>query len=128
MEADSKMLDQKKILVAIICAGVAILAALIWRCFYSIKNKGNEKALEVITKAQAVSAHTLWWWLICWGGLSTIIFKEGTVFTMNNIGTFILLLIGMQSLVELFAGFYYADLMKRNAEKTDAGQVKAEQA
>ncbi len=47
---------------------------------------------------------------------------------MNNIGTFILLLIGMQSLVELFAGFYYADLMKRNAEKNDAGQVKAEQA
>ena len=122
------MLDQKKLLVALFCALGAIIAALIWRCVYSIKHKGDEKALGAITKAQAVSAHTLWWWLICWGGLSTTIFKEGTMFTMSNIGTFILLLIGMQCLVELFAGFYYADLIKRDAEKADAEQTNVEQA
>ena len=47
---------------------------------------------------------------------------------MSNIGTFILLLIGMQCLVELFAGFYYADLIKRDAEKADAEQTNVEQA
>ena len=57
-----------------------------------------------------------------------MIFKEGTMFTMSNIGTFILLLIGMQCLVELFAGFYYADLIKRDAEKADEGQANSEQA
>ena len=122
------MSEQKRILIVIVSAAVAMMVTILWRAVYSIKHKGDEKALEAITKAQAVSAHTLWWWLICWGSLSTMIFKEGTMFTMSNIGTFILLLIGMQCLVELFAGFYYADLIKRDAEKADEGQANAEQA
>ncbi|MBO4912130.1 MAG: hypothetical protein J5504_05325 [Butyrivibrio sp.] len=100
------MFEQKKILIVMIIAGLVILATLLWRAIYSIKHKGDEKALEALTKAQAASSWTVWFLLIIWDG-SIISFKEGTTFTVNNIGSFILILLGVQCLFELYAGYYY---------------------
>ena len=108
------MLNQKVLLVLLIISLVAVLGMVVWRAIYATKNKGNEKALSVLAKAQAVSSYTLWWWLICWMGFSTFIFKTGTVFTMSNIGTFIVILIGMQAVVELFAAYYYTKCVKQD--------------
>ncbi len=101
------MLNQKVLLVLLIISLAAAIGMFVWRAIYASRHKGDEKALNALTKAKAISSFTLWWWFICWAGLSTFIFKADTVFTMNNIGTFIAILIGMQSVVELFAGYYY---------------------
>lgn len=106
------MLNQKVLLVLLLISLVAVVGMVLWRAIYATKHKGDEKALSALAKSQAVSSCTLWFWLICWGGLSTFIFKADTVFTMNNIGTFIMILVGMQSIVELFAGYYYTKMVK----------------
>ena len=108
------MLNQKVLLVLLIISLVAVFGMVIWRAIYVTKNKGDEKALNILAKAKAASSYTLWWWLICWGGLSTFLFKADTVFTMNNIGTFIVILIGMQSIVELCAAYYYTKCVKQD--------------
>ena len=120
------MLDQKVLLIAIIIAGVMVFADVMWRAVYSIKHKGDEKALEVMTKAQAASSWTLWMWFISGSALSAFIFKEGTVFSLNNLGTLAFFLLGMQCFFELCAGSYYAKLAQN--KKTDIGQAKAEKA
>ena len=121
------MFEQKKILIVMIIAGLVILATLLWRAIYSIKHKGDEKALEALTKAQAASSWTVWFLLIIWDG-SIISFKEGTTFTVNNIGSFILILLGVQCLFELFAGYYYTKMVPNKAEQADTKQAGTEKA
>ena len=104
------MLNQKVLLVLLIISLVAIIGVVLWRAIYSMKHKGDEKALNALTKAQAASSWTLWMWIVLWGGLSTFIFKTETVFTMSNIGTFIVILVGTQCIVELLAGYYYTKM------------------
>ncbi|MBR4831108.1 MAG: hypothetical protein IKZ97_00610 [Butyrivibrio sp.] len=106
------MLNQKVLLVLLIISLIAVLGMVIWRAIYATKNKGDENAQNALAKAKAVSSYTLWLWLICWGGFSTFIFKADTVFTLSNIGTFIVILIGMQSIVELMAGYYFTKCSK----------------
>ena len=96
--------NQKALLVVVIITGVVIFADIIWRAVYYLKHKRDEKALEVLTKAQATSAWTLWLWLIFGGLFSSLIFKEGEVFSlMDRIGTYTFILLGIQSLIELSA-------------------------
>ena len=120
------MFEQKRMLIVIVCAGLAMMGTLIWRAVYSIKHKGDEKALEALTKAQAASSWTVWFLLIIWGGI--ISFKEGTTFTVNNIGSFILILLGVQCLFELYAGYYYTKMVPNKAEQADTKQAGTEKA
>ena len=120
--------NQKALLVVVIITGVVIFADIIWRAVYYLKHKRDEKALEVLTKAQATSAWTLWLWLIFGGLFSSLIFKEGEVFSlMDRIGTYTFILLGIQSLIELSAGYCYS-VEQAKAKKSDIGQANIEQA
>ncbi|MEE3494019.1 MAG: hypothetical protein VZR06_02580 [Butyrivibrio sp.] len=119
--------NQKALLVVVIITGVVIFADIIWRAVYYLKHKRDEKALEVLTKAQAASAWTLWLWLIVGGGLSSFIFKEGGAISLNNIGTFTFVLLGVQCLLELCSGCCYS-VEQAKAKKSDIGQANIEQA
>ncbi len=106
------MLSQKILLVLVIISFIAFLGVLIWRIVYTSKNKGDEKALNALTKAMALSSYTPFGLMIFWTAVASFIFKDDTVFTMNNIGTFTMILIGIQSAIELFAGYYYTKTAK----------------
>ncbi|SFU96298.1 hypothetical protein [Butyrivibrio sp. INlla21] len=106
------MQDQKVLLVLVIISAIALVGVVLWRAIYTTKHKGDEKALNAITKAQAASTWTLWLWLIIGEGLSTFLFKDGSGFSLNRIGTCIFILLGIQCLVELFAGYYYTKIAK----------------
>lgn len=118
------MLDQKILLIAVIAAAVAVLADVVWKAVYAIKHKGDEKALEVMTKAQAASSWTLWLWLILGGGFATILFKEGTAFSLNSVGTFTFILLGIQCVFELCAGYYYTWAFRSKVEGAEIGRAK----
>ncbi len=120
--------NQKALLVVVIITGVVIFADIIWKAVYYLKHKRDEKALEVLTKAQATSAWTLWLWLIFGGLFSSLIFKEGEVFSlMDRIGTYTFILLGIQSLIELCSGCCYS-VEQAKAKKSDIGQANIEQA
>ena len=120
------MFEQKRVLIVIVCAGLAMLGTLIWRAVYSIKHKGDEKALEAMTKAQAGSSWTLWFWFICWEGFAPYIFGENAVFSIGRVGYVIMFLVGTQCLSELFYAYYYTKMVK--TKKTDNEQANTEQA
>ena len=120
--------NQKGLLIAVIITGAVIFSDIIWRAVYYLKHKRDEKALEVLTKAQAVSSWTLWLWLIFGGLFSSFIFKEGDAFSlMNRIGTFTFILLGIQCLLELCAGYCYS-MGQTKSKKSDIGQANTEQA
>lgn len=122
------MLEQKRILIAILCAAAAMMGTVIWRAIYSLKHKGDEKALEVMTKAQAASSWTLWFWFMCWEGFATFIFKEDAVFSIGRVGHVIMLIVGTQCLSELLYAYYLTKMVKNKEENTDNEQAGAEQA
>ena len=95
------------------------------RELYEERKPLYEKALEVLTKAQATSAWTLWLWLIFGGLFSSLIFKEGEVFSlMDRIGTYTFILLGIQSLIELSAGYCYS--VEQAKAKKSASEEKEE--
>ena len=79
------MSEQKRILIVIVSAAVAMMVTILWRAVYSIKHKGDEKALDAMTKAQAGSSWTLWFWFICWEGFAPYIFgKDAIVLNLSS--------------------------------------------
>ncbi|MBO4808219.1 MAG: hypothetical protein J5537_04190 [Lachnospiraceae bacterium] len=104
------MSNQAIVLTALIAAAVAAGGMLIWRAVYTTKHKGDEEALSVLTKAKALSAGTLWFVFLGWEAFSTFVLDEGITFTAGRVQIMVLILLGIQCLVELMGAYYYSKM------------------
>ena len=104
------MSNQAIVLATMIAAAVAAGGMLIWRAVYTTKHKDDEEALSVLTKAKALSAGTLWFVFLAWEAFSTFVLDEGVTFTTGRVQILVLILLGIQCLVELMGGYYYSKM------------------
>ncbi len=94
------------VVIAMIASLVAIAGSFLWRAIYSAKHKNDEKALSILTKAQAWSSWTLMYVFIIWETVSTFILGKGFELSIGRVRIVIMIIWGLQSLSELMAGYY----------------------
>lgn len=93
------------IVAALIFAVAAVCAVMIWKALSAARSKNSEEWKAVLTKARAFSAMTLWIVFLSWTVI-TVFVDAGATFTLTNIRTFVIVLLGFQCLMELLAGIY----------------------
>ncbi|SDI61861.1 hypothetical protein SAMN05421493_12015 [Pseudobutyrivibrio sp. 49] len=111
------MMSQKMLATMGVVGGVFVLVWAIWMIYVGVKYKANqnEEIKVLLTKAKAASSHVLWYMIIVWGLVASFI-GEKTTITISQIRLFIILLLGIQCIIEVLAFFYYKDEMKKKAE------------
>lgn len=111
------MLSQNFLAVMGVVAGVLVLAWAIWMIYIGVKYRANQdvEIKLIITKAKACSSYVLWFMLIVWGLVSSYIGAQTTL-TVSQVQFFIMLLLGIQCVIEMFAFVYYKDELKKKTE------------
>lgn len=111
------MMSQKMLATMGVVSGVFVLIWAIWMIYVGVKYKANqnEEIKALMTKAKAASSHVLWFMFIVWGLVSSYIGAQTTL-TVSQVQFFIMLLLGIQCIIEVLAFFYYKDEMKKKAE------------
>ena len=109
------MTNQTLLVIAMILSFVAVAAALLWRAIYSTKHKGDEKAMDVITKAQAWSSWTVLYAFLIWECAATFVVGRDYKFTVGNVGMVIMFIWGLQSLSELGAAYCFINMDNKRA-------------
>lgn len=100
-------MDYHGLIVGMLIASlVAVIALFVWRAFIGIKHKNNAELKTVILKARAFSVLPLWIIFLCWGSI-TFFIDANTTFTVSNVRTIVVILLGLQCVMELIAGIYY---------------------
>lgn len=94
----------------LVFSGVALFALVIWKAINEAKYKQDEEWKNVITKARAFSAFTLWILFLCWTAITTFIDVEA-IFTFSHVRTIVIVILGIQCAMELMAGIYYQSKM-----------------
>ena len=110
-------MNQNFLAVVGVVAGVLVLAWAIWMIYIGVKYRANENAeiKLIVTKAKAASSYILWFMFIVWGLVVGFI-GEKTNLTISQVRLFVMLLLGVQCLIEVVAFFYYKDELKKKAK------------
>ena len=111
------MTNQTLLVIGMILSLVAAGATYLWRAVYGIKHKGDEEALQVLTKAQAWSSWTIPYVFIIWEGFATFILGADYKLSIGNVSIVIIFMWGFQSLVELMSAYYIVNMGKKSLKK-----------
>ncbi|MBO4456626.1 MAG: hypothetical protein J5802_02815 [Butyrivibrio sp.] len=95
---------------ALIIATISFLTLMVGNAVKSTKYKNNEEWKTVKTKALSVSAFVLGAVFLCWEVL-TFFIDPSTTYTLDNMHSFVMILIGVQCIVAIVSAMYYEKKM-----------------
>jgi hypothetical protein len=113
------MISQKVLLGFMLFAMASLIALVLYNMCNNIKYRNDKEMKDVMIKAKAVSA----WTLFGYGPLVTVVTfftGENVVFTPFRVRIVLMFALGVQCLVELFAAIYFkAELEKSRIKVVD---------